>query len=103
MCHIIGCDMVVAVGASLSGEDRPLAAVVSSTHSQSEERQGFSLLRGSMSVTVSGSQLSEQTCLHLRCQTLSMALYSRSGTLAGGAGVLFPSRKHTSVARVKVF
>lgn len=90
MCYIIRCDMVVTL-------QRPIdpSQLLSRQHAANlRERQVFCLLRGNMSVTLSGSQLCEQTCLHS-----PSALRWRPGTLAEG---LFPSRKHTSTTRVKL-
>lgn len=75
MCHIIKRDTAAAVRAALL---RPtdLSQLLSRQHVANlrEGRLLSAQLRGNMSVTVSGSQLSEQTCLHLRCQTPSAAL-----------------------------
>lgn len=94
MCYIIRCDMVVTLSAALQRPIDP-SQLLSRQHAANlRERQVLCLLRGNMSVTLSGSQLCEQTCLHS-----PSALRWRPGTLAEG---LFPSRKHTSTTRVKL-
>lgn len=74
--------------------DWPLAAVVSSTRSESEERLGSSSKRQHVGHGVWFAALVYIFAVRLWLSVL----YCRSGTLAEG---LFPSRKYTSTGRVK--
>lgn len=83
--------MVVAVGAALSGQIDPPQLLSPQHGANLREGSNLFLLGGSMPVTVSASQRSDQVCIS--AVKPPAAALCGAGTLTGGVGGFIPSRK----------